>query len=520
MKKLSAILLSLILAIGTLTACGSNSNEPLTAKMIDIELTLEQYAFGVDKKQPQLLEEVNDFIAEIKEDGTLDEICENYFGNGTPNAVTSAKLDETKDQLVVATNAAFEPFEYTDGGTSFYGIDMEIAALLAEELGMELVIQNMDFDAVCLAVGQQKCDIAMAGLTISEDRKEYVTFSDSYYDACQTLIVTSECTEFDDCTDAASIEAILNTKDSSCKIGVQNGTTGQLYCEGDADWGFTGYNADAVGYKNGSLAVQDLLNGNIDYVIIDYAPALCIVEEINRTQLGDFSLKVEQFLKIFVEQNGYVKVLEGLKNTILIAVSGLVIGILIGTLIATIKIIPKHKTLPLILNHVCEFYVSMFRGTPIVVQLLICYYVLLPLLGLRMTGVEVSMLVFGLNSAAYISEIMRSGILSVDGGQMEAGRAVGLSFGTTMVKIVIPQAIKNILPTLGNEFIALVKETSVVSFVGATDLYVAFNLIGTNSYEFMVPYIVMALIYIVLIFIISMGIKLMEGSLRKSDRRN
>ncbi|MGN0436057.1 MAG: ABC transporter permease subunit, partial [Wujia sp.] len=137
-----------------------------------------------------------------------------------------------------------------------------------------------------------------------------------------------------------------------------------------------------------------------------------------------------------------------------------------------------------------------------------------------MTGVNVSILVFGLNSAAYISEIMRSGILSVDSGQMEAGRAVGLSYGTTMLKIVIPQAVKNILPTLGNEFIALIKETSVVSFVGATDLYVAFNIIGTNSYEFMVPYLVMAMIYIILVLIISLLIKLMERSLRKSDRRN
>ena len=115
---------------------------------------------------------------------------------------------------------------------------------------------------------------------------------------------------------------------------------------------------------------------------------------------------------------------------------------------------------------------------------------------------------------------MRGGILSVDGGQMEAGRAVGLSFFTTMQKIVIPQAIKNILPSLGNEFIALIKETSIVSFVGAADLYVAFNLIGTNSYEFMVPYLVMALIYIVLVLIISAGIKLMERGLGKSDRRN
>ena len=139
-------------------------------------------------------------------------------------------------------------------------------------------------------------------------------------------------------------------------------------------------------------------------------------------------------------------------------------------------------------------------------------------MGIRMTGVAVSVLVFGLNSGAYISEIMRSGILSVDPGQMEAGRAVGLSFGTTMMKIVIPQAVKNILPTLGNEFIALIKETSVVSFVGAADLYVAFNYMGSNSYEFMVPYLVMALIYIVLVFAISMLIKVVERSLRKSDK--
>lgn len=236
--------------------------------------------------------------------------------------------------------------------------------------------------------------------------------------------------------------------------------------------------------------------------------------------MGNFDMKVAQFIDILVNKGGYQKVLIGLQNTLTIAISGLIIGIIIGTLIATVRVIPKYKTLPKVLNGICNFYVELFRGTPIVVQLLIFYYVLLPLLGIRMSGVEVSMLVFGLNSGAYISEIMRSGILSVDGGQMEAGRAVGLSFSTTMLKIVIPQAIKNILPTLGNEFIALIKETSVVSFVGATDLYVAFNLIGTNSYEFMVPYIAMACIYIILVLIISAGVKLMERSLRKSDRRN
>ena len=225
------------------------------------------------------------------------------------------------------------------------------------------------------------------------------------------------------------------------------------------------------------------------------------------------------FLEVFLEQNGYQRVIEGLQNTLLIAVLGLLIGILIGTLIATARVVPKYKVLPRILNGFCSFYVGLFRGTPMVVQLLVCYYVLLPILGLKLTGVQVSVLVFGLNSGAYISEIMRSGILSVDHGQMEAGRAVGLSFSVTMIKVVIPQAIKNILPTLGNEFITLIKETSVVSFVGAADLYVAFNYIGSNSYEFMVPYLVMAVIYIVIVMLISLAIKIMERSLRKSDRR-
>jgi len=236
--------------------------------------------------------------------------------------------------------------------------------------------------------------------------------------------------------------------------------------------------------------------------------------------MGNFSLKLETFWHEFYTNGAYNNVLEGLKNTLIIAVMGLLIGTVIGTLIAAVRVMPKYKALPRVLNGICSVYVSFFRGTPMVVQLLVFYYVLFPLVGLKMTSIGVSILVFGLNSGAYISEIMRSGILSVDHGQMEAGRAVGLSYWTTMLKIVIPQAVKNILPTLGNEFIALIKETSVVSFVGATDLYIAFNMIGSNSYEFMVPYLVMALIYIVLVLLISLGIKIMERSLRKSDRRH
>lgn len=234
--------------------------------------------------------------------------------------------------------------------------------------------------------------------------------------------------------------------------------------------------------------------------------------------MQNFDKKIEVFYEFFINHDGYKTVLLGLKNTAIIAVLGLVIGIVIGTLIATIRVVPKTNPVLKVLEKIGGLYVNLFRGTPIVVQLLVFYYVLLPLMGIKLDSVSVAVAVFGMNSGAYVSEIMRAGILSVDPGQMEGGRSVGLSYSTTMTKIIIPQAVKNILPTLGNEFISLIKETSVVSFVGATDLYVAFNRIGSNSYEFMIPYLVMAIIYIVIVFVISMLIKLMERSLRKSDK--
>lgn len=232
----------------------------------------------------------------------------------------------------------------------------------------------------------------------------------------------------------------------------------------------------------------------------------------------DFIRKVNIFLDVFISRGGYKQVLIGLQNTAIIAVLGLLIGILIGTLLATVKVLPKNTWFVRFLDKLATLYISLFRGTPIVVQLLVFYYVMMPIMNIRLTSVVVAVVVFGMNSGAYISEIMRAGILSVDPGQMEGGRSVGLSYGTTMFKIILPQAVKNILPTLGNEFIALIKETSVVSFVGAMDLYVAFSRIGSNSYEFMVPYIVMALIYIVIVLLISLAIKLMERSLRKGDK--
>lgn len=280
-KKLVSLLLVAVMACACFAACGKE--DKVLAEIIEINLSDEEYAFGVDKNQPDLLNEVNAIIDEMMSNGTYAAICDHYFGDGTPVAVKSGELDTSKKQLVVATNAAFEPFEYKVGN-DYFGIDMEIAAIIAEKTGRELVIQNMDFEAVCLSVGEHKCDIAMAGLTVKPDREEFVTFSKSYYVASQKLIVRSDDKKFDSCKTVEDIEKILNGFDSKTKIGVQNGTTGKLYCEGDEEMGFAGLKVTVKGYKNGSLAVQDLLNGNINYVIIDSAPAKCITEAINKSR--------------------------------------------------------------------------------------------------------------------------------------------------------------------------------------------------------------------------------------------
>ncbi len=299
MKKLLCMLLALVLCVALFSACaGDNRGSKDVVKVVDVALTEEEYAFAVQKGNAALLASLNEFMTEIKSNGKFDEIVDKYFGDGTPTAVKSASTLKTDgSQLIVATNAAFEPFEYMKG-ENYYGVDMEIMALFAEHLGKELYINNMEFDAVCLSVsaaggsyedenGKEVsvaggvCDVAAAGLTVSDTRKEILDFTESYYNASQMLIVKADDTTFDACKSAAEIEAILNGLTETTNVGVQNGTTGQKYCQGDADWEFDGFAFTTKGYSNGALAVQDMINGGCSYVIIDEGPAKAIVARVN-----------------------------------------------------------------------------------------------------------------------------------------------------------------------------------------------------------------------------------------------
>lgn len=210
---------------------------------------------------------------------------------------------------------------------------------------------------------------------------------------------------------------------------------------------------------------------------------------------------------------------EGLLTTLLISAGATVIGIILGTLVAVVKISPSKNPVMRALNVICDIYTTVFRGTPMALQLFIMSFVIFAIRGFPQELVAI--LAFGINSGAYVSESIRAGILSVDIGQTEAGRALGLPYGKTMTKIVIPQAVKNVIPAIGNEIIALIKETSIVSMIGMFDLTVASKTIGSgnNLANYLVPMVVVALFYLAIVYSLTFAIKRIERRLRASDKR-
>lgn len=228
----------------------------------------------------------------------------------------------------------------------------------------------------------------------------------------------------------------------------------------------------------------------------------------------------EKFIHSFIDLGAYKDVLSGVAVTLVTAICALLIGIILGTVVAFVQISSSKSPLMKVLKWIGKIYVTIFRGTPVAVQLLYIYFIIFPAIGLGlMKASVVGLIVFGLNSGAYVSEIMRAGILSVDKGQSEAGRALGLPIKATMLKIVIPQAVKNVIPTLGNEFISLLKETSVLSFIGVVDLTKAFTDIGKSNYEYTIPYTMLALAYLALVLVATYIVKLIERRMRKGDKR-
>ena len=208
--------------------------------------------------------------------------------------------------------------------------------------------------------------------------------------------------------------------------------------------------------------------------------------------------------------------------TLFIAVGALTIGVIFGTLIAVCKVIPHNNFITKALDKITSLYVAIFRGTPLTVQLFIFYFIIFASVTIINSMVHpylIAVVGFGLNSAAYVSETIRAGILSVDKGQMEAGRALGLSYGKTMRSVIIPQAAKSIIPPLGNEAITLVKDTSVAIVIGVTEFFTAIRNIVSATYNVLTPYIFAAIVYFITVLIMTFALNKLEKRLRRSDAR-
>ncbi len=223
---------------------------------------------------------------------------------------------------------------------------------------------------------------------------------------------------------------------------------------------------------------------------------------------------IEGFEKTFIREDRYKMFIEGIGNTLMVALFATMIGILIGALIAIVKTIHKQSNKLKLLNLIAEIYTTIIRGTPVVVQLLIMYNIVFVWSD---NAVLIGIIGFGINSGAYVAEIIRAGINAVDIGQTEAGRSLGLSRGQTMRSIVLPQAIKNVLPAIGNEFISLLKETSVIGFLGVIDLTKAAERVISRTADVYFPYITIALIYLAFVYILNYFVKKLEKRLAKSD---
>lgn len=469
-------------------------------------------------------------------------VCAIAFASSAQIYASSEKsvISEIKSRghLLVSTNADFQPFEYRDGN-SIVGIDIDIAQKLADELGVELKIKDTSFDSLTLELKNRNCDLVIAAMSYSEEKAKNVEFSDPYFSTSQVVVVNADST-------IKSIDDL-----SGKRIGVQFGTTGDTYCTANLK------NSEMVRLNKEVDVFNELMSKKIDAVVIDKMCAdRFVVRNQSSLKILDSELTSEEYRIAFpkgnsdlitfvnaeivkLKQSGeidaivdkynqnvnetfspdYAKIIiKGLGTTLLITFFALIIGIMIATVISLMKILSQQNRKFKILGIIADLYTTIIRGTPVLVQLFIMYYIILKCAS-GDTRILAAILSFGINSGAYVAEIIRSGIQSVDKGQIEAGRSLGLSQGVTMVKIVFPQALKNILPALGNEFITLLKETSVAGYLGIEELSKSGDIIRALTYSPYMPLLTVAAIYLVMVVGLTRLLAVFERRLRKSDIR-
>ena len=420
-----------------------------------------------------------------------------YFSSAV--AVKAAE----QQTIIIGTNAEYSPFEYLDDNGNITGFDYDLLEAIAKEENVKLVWKDMPFDSLMGSMEAGDVQVIAAGIGPTEDRKKSVDFSDVYYTGTQCIISRKD-------------NPIKDFEEMSGKtVAVLEGAQSDMIASGETtDYGEV-KDAKVKRFKNASSAVMELKNGGADAVLIDNIMAEIYCKQNSDLQYESVPSTAED--TVFCIEKGNTELVQiindGLGITLIVSLLSVIVGILIGLVVALVRLGAAKKGRRTILSTIADIYVDVIRGTPSVLQLMITYFAVFH----SRLGYVAAVVSFGINSGAYVSEVIRGGILSVDKGQSEAGRSLGLGYKDTMRFIIIPQAVKTILPAMGNEFIQLIKETSILGYVGIMDLTKAASYVSSRTYQMFIPLIVAGIMYYLIVKCLSLLLKRFERRLRESD---
>ncbi|HFD6384067.1 TPA: ABC transporter permease subunit [Staphylococcus aureus] len=463
------------------------------------------------------------------------------------NPTAHAEQDQTwekikeRGELRVGLSADYAPMEFehtVNGKTEYAGVDIDLAKKIAKDNNLKLKIVNMSFDSLLGALKTGKIDIIISGMTSTPERKKQVDFSDSYMMTKNIMLVKKDkVNEYKDIKD-------FNNK----KVGAQKGTEQEKIAQTEIE------NASITSLSRLPDVILALKSGKVEGAVVEKPVAEAylkqnpklgisnvkfneeekdtvialpkdspkLLSQINKTikEVKDKGL-IDKYMtnaaNAMNDDSGFISkygsfFLKGIKITILISLIGVALGSILGAFVALMKL-SKIK----IISWIASIYIEILRGTPMLVQVFIVFFGITAALGLDISALVCGTIALVINSSAYIAEIIRAGINAVDKGQMEAARSLGLNYRQTMKSVIMPQAIKNILPALGNEFVTLIKESSIVSTIGVGEIMFNAQVVQGISFDPFTPLLVAAALYFVLTFVLTRIMNMIEGRLNASD---
>ncbi|HAR4715243.1 TPA: ABC transporter permease subunit [Staphylococcus aureus] len=463
--------------------------------------------------------------------------------NSTAHAEQNQTWEKIKErgELRVGLSADYAPMEFehtVNGKTEYAGVDIDLAKKIAKDNNLKLKIVNMSFDSLLGALKTGKIDIIISGMTSTPERKKQVDFSDSYMMTKNIMLVKKDkVSEYKDIKD-------FNNK----KVGAQKGTEQEKIAQTEIE------NASITSLSRLPDVILALKSGKVEGAVVEKPVAEAylkqnpklgisnvkfneeekdtviavpkdspkLLSQINKTikEVKDKGL-IDKYMtnaaNAMNDDSGFISkygsfFLKGIKITILISLIGVALGSILGAFVALMKL-SKIK----IISWIASIYIEILRGTPMLVQVFIVFFGITAALGLDISALVCGTIALVINSSAYIAEIIRAGINAVDKGQMEAARSLGLNYRQTMKSVIMPQAIKNILPSLGNEFVTLIKESSIVSTIGVGEIMFNAQVVQGISFDPFTPLLVAAALYFVLTFVLTRIMNMIEGRLNASD---